>query len=805
MKSVYRILFFLMIFIPGIFSSALAEGGAQFPVGSLYEYGGSYLCQYSGWCYYTQNGSWNAIYAYARHGESISVKNFGSGTVIYPNGASSNFSGSTTISASASNTPADGGIFEFRSSNRLGSDWDVTVKNSTGSSIAGRVYTYGLAFNMNNGIYSTLYTLTDEGIIFREQMRGGIPWEAFLVSTKRGLYLPETGNSVYHSKSQGSTEFRTAYPKAAFISQMPDYSMTDTVHKIFFNYPDSSLLAYLGLDNVLSGASVQNFKFTGSSEGYATPNSGGVFTFDADDVRGSWHIAINLGSDAKNINFSGVINKGSFSVYWDGKDKQGNYVPEGTYTTTLSTSVGETHFIIEDYETGGDGFIFTQMNGRNPGSNTVYYDNTGAVVGGIIIEASGDGDDRSVSGIDSSSGIFRNNTNAKTFDVWMKQNEYTYTKNITIATTKTIQITNSFVDYDNRWNLRPDSVFFDAFEAGSTSSAGSCTASASSSWKCDISGLSVGASYEIRERSVNGYTATTAAVQPGASYTSATIISTLVTKDINITKNFEDQDNRFSTRPTSIVFDVYMGSGSASIGNCTASPSDLWKCTVPALPKYDKNGDVIIYAVKERYSSNAYTTDNATIYASNGTAATITNTLITKNLTFTKVWRDNNNENSMRPQNITADVYLGDTLIDSCTASASTSWKCTVTGLAVYDSRGNARSYLAKERTVPLGYETSDVIVAGKDTTAVELINTLVVKDVPVIKNWVDNKDFDSNRPNSIALKLYRDGSEFRSAIMSAAAHQYSDNVWIYIFEDVPEYSASGSRAIYTVKEFPAN
>ncbi|MBQ6518138.1 MAG: Cna B-type domain-containing protein, partial [Anaerolineaceae bacterium] len=182
-----------------------------------------------------------------------------------------------------------------------------------------------------------------------------------------------------------------------------------------------------------------------------------------------------------------------------------------------------------------------------------------------------------------------------------------------------------------------------------------------------------------------------------------------------------------------------------------------------------------------------------------------TNTLVTKNLTFTKVWRDNNNENSMRPQNITADVYLGDTLIDSCTASASTSWNCTVTGLAVYDAKGNARSYLAKERIVPVGYETSDVIVTGKDTTAAELTNTLIVKNITVIKNWVDNKNFDSTRPGTITLKLYRDGSEFRSAIMSAAAHQFSDNIWIYTFEDIPEYNSSGSRASYTVKEFSAN
>ena len=119
--------------------------------------------------------------------------------------------------------------------------------------------------------------------------------------------------------------------------------------------------------------------------------------------------------------------------------------------------------------------------------------------------------------------------------------------------------------------------------------------------------------------------------------------------------------------------------------------------------------------------------------------------------------------------------------------------------------KGNPRSYIARERTVPVGYISEAVIVSGKDTTTADIINTLVTKDISVVKNWVDNKNRDLSRPAAIQLKLYRDGSEFRTAAVTASEHQVSDNVWIYTFNNVPVYNSSGNLSVYTTKEFSAN
>ena len=452
---------FLCLCILSVTKAAFAEGGAQFP-GRLYTYGGARMCNWSNWCHLTENATWNAIFAYVLPGDTISVTNFGNGTVFYPNGTSSSFSNSITIDTALLNIPGNGDVFEFRSSSVLDSSWDITVKNEAGEVKNGRIFSYGLVFSCEE-FYSTLYTLTDEGVIFQSQIRGGQPWHAVFISTKRGIFSPTTGNSIYHSKSELDTYFRFAHPSPSYTSLMPDYNMIDSVHKTFFNYPDPDLLSYLGLSNALSGVSVQDFKFVGNTEGYALPENGGVFSFTTDGVKGNWQLSLNFGNASKNINYSGVINKTSFSIPWDGKDKQGNYVPEGSYTATLTTSIGETHFIIDDYETGGNGFVFTQMNGKNQGSNIVYYDNTRAVIEGKSIPASGNGDNQSLSGIDSSSGILRSNTDEKTFDVWMKQNEYKYDIKFMVSTTKEISIRKVWSDADNRDGIRPGYVQFNLF------------------------------------------------------------------------------------------------------------------------------------------------------------------------------------------------------------------------------------------------------------------------------------------------------------------------------------------------------
>ena len=67
--------------------------------------------------------------------------------------------------------------------------------------------------------------------------------------------------------------------------------------------------------------------------------------------------------------------------------------------------------------------------------------------------------------------------------------------------------------------------------------------------------------------------------------------------------------------------------------------------------------------------------------------------------------------------------------------------------------------------------------------------------DVPVVKIWNDNNDKDGNRPGSVTVRLYANGVEDDSAVLSAA------NGWAHTFTDKLRYDDNKEEISYTVKE----
>ena len=170
----------------------------------------------------------------------------------------------------------------------------------------------------------------------------------------------------------------------------------------------------------------------------------------------------------------------------------------------------------------------------------------------------------------------------------------------------------------------------------------------------------------------------------------------------------------------------------------------------------------------------------------------------------TKIWDDLDNAYSSRTASLQFDLYQNDVKKDSCTVSPETSWKCAFSGLPVYDPIGVEQKYVIRERDVPVGYSTKDVTVSGKDTVTAEVTNKLETKDITVIKNWTDSNDHDRKRPESIVLKLFKDGELFKTKEINAAENSLSANVWSYVFTDIPKHNERGESAVYDVKEFPS-
>ena len=68
--------------------------------------------------------------------------------------------------------------------------------------------------------------------------------------------------------------------------------------------------------------------------------------------------------------------------------------------------------------------------------------------------------------------------------------------------------------------------------------------------------------------------------------------------------------------------------------------------------------------------------------------------------------------------------------------------------------------------------------------------------DIPVTKTWNDSNDKDGNRPDSITVRLYADGVEVDSHILTAAEN------WKYTFIEKPRYQEDmKTEIVYTVNE----
>ena len=68
--------------------------------------------------------------------------------------------------------------------------------------------------------------------------------------------------------------------------------------------------------------------------------------------------------------------------------------------------------------------------------------------------------------------------------------------------------------------------------------------------------------------------------------------------------------------------------------------------------------------------------------------------------------------------------------------------------------------------------------------------------DIPVTKTWNDNNDKDGNRPDSITVRLYADGVEVDSHVLTAAEK------WKYTFTDKPRYQEDNrTEIVYSVNE----
>ncbi|MBQ2835818.1 MAG: Cna B-type domain-containing protein [Clostridia bacterium] len=277
--------------------------------------------------------------------------------------------------------------------------------------------------------------------------------------------------------------------------------------------------------------------------------------------------------------------------------------------------------------------------------------------------------------------------------------------------------------YDTNTGNRPDSITVKLY-ANNKDTGKTLTLkgdNVSDSWsgtfteleKTDDSGKEI--TYTVKEEVPIGY-----AAEPeitGNMTSGFTITNTLKSIDVSVEKSWDDEDNVEGLRPTSITVALY--ENGTSVRTAVLNEGNHWKYTFRSLPEY-KNGKEVAYTVKETNKPEGYTT---AITGNVESGFTITNIHIPEKneIKVTKVWKDDDNLDGLRPTSITVTLYKnGSETNQKLTLDESNNWTGTFKDLYKYEN-GSIVNYTVKETGIPEGY-TSEI--TGDMTTGYTITNT---------------------------------------------------------------------------------
>ncbi len=304
--------------------------------------------------------------------------------------------------------------------------------------------------------------------------------------------------------------------------------------------------------------------------------------------------------------------------------------------------------------------------------------------------------------------------------------------------------------------------------------------------------------YRVEEEKVPYYEAT---------YDGYDIINTLSGKDISGEKTWNDEWNRYSTRPESVIIKLLQDG--IEYRRCEVTGDNNWKYKFEDVPIY-KNDNL------EEYE---YTVEEVKVpgYDDTYNGCNVTNTLKTKTIEVTKIWEDNENEHGLRPKFVKILIYDGENKISEGYVREDTDWKYEFTGLPEFRTDGRKIEYrideeVEKRKEEYWGGGYWEIEENFENEGDFELYNKYYVKEIvgntitnkyvdpderiKVIgkKVWEDEDNKALKRPNSVVLQI-KNGEEIVSEGVVT-----EDSNWSFEFE-AARYDESGSEIKYHIDE----
>ena len=271
--------------------------------------------------------------------------------------------------------------------------------------------------------------------------------------------------------------------------------------------------------------------------------------------------------------------------------------------------------------------------------------------------------------------------------------------------------------------------------------------------------------------------------------------------DVLVTKIWEDNNNEAGKRPESIK--LLLKNGSETVGeqevnssNAVSGNANSWEYTFTGVEKYNENGQEIKYTVDEQEVNSG----DLQFYNKNLSGLTVTNTFTqdtTKvNVPVTKVWVDNEEQSSRRPESVMIVLKANGAEKERYELSGSgDTWNYTFEGLPKYDEHNNIINYTVEELEVNKG----DLKFYNSTVDGTTITNTFRrpsdVISIEVTKNWEDQENVYGKRPVSVRVNVKNGEEVVQTEIVT------KDNLWKHTFTNLPKYDENGREIVYTLSE----
>ncbi len=269
------------------------------------------------------------------------------------------------------------------------------------------------------------------------------------------------------------------------------------------------------------------------------------------------------------------------------------------------------------------------------------------------------------------------------------------------------------------------------------------------------------------------------------------------TVEIKGQKTWKDANNQDGRRPESITVNLF--ANNEKIDSKTVTAADDWKWSFENLPKYYNKGMLVSYTFSEEIATEGYVAEITQPNEENGYTGEIINSYKpdTTYRTVIKRWEDNNNQDGVRPSQVTVQLKADGVNYQDPVVLTAPDWSYTWENLDKYKNQGVLINYEVVEiETDELkGVYTPEVAYNEADYVFT-VTNTHVPATVmrAVSKVWNDENNKDNVRPATITVQLLENDAVRDTVTLSEATG------WSHTWDALPRYR-DGQEIRYQVTE----